>query len=410
MKADDFRNSPSGRLVPTIEGEQAFVPNPLPPRLDLARLAEPMHDAALALGSLDGLGRALPDPTLLVRSFARVEAVASSKIEGTVTSVPELLALELSPNAPRIRNDTREVNNYSRALNRGLELIKTLPICTRLFCELHSVLMDGVRDERGLQVKPGEFKTHQNWIGARLLKNARFVPPPPEQATRALGDLEQFINRGNGDHKLPLLIELALMHYQFETIHPFPDGNGRVGRLLIPIMLCQRQAMAQPLLYLSAYFEKYNDEYIDRMYAVSQSGAWEYWIEFFLRGVTASARSGIKKANALQDLRRSYMERVQSVRSSALLAKIIDKLFATPATTIPYAVKDLGISYNAAKNNIEKLVDLKILSHNPGNDERPQWFFCWDIIAVTSSPDDYEEPSATINKTATEPSKQEELF
>jgi Fic family protein len=363
----------------------------LPPKLDLARLAEPLHDAALALGSLDGLGRALPDPTILVRSFLRVEAVASSKIEGTVTSVPELLALELSPNAPRVRNDTREVNNYSRALRKGLELAKSIPICTRMFCELHSVLMDGVRDERGLQVAPGELKTHQNWIGGRLIKNARFVPPPPADSVAALGDLETFINRAVGladRNGLPLLAELALVHYQFETIHPFPDGNGRVGRLLIPIMLCQRKAMAEPLLYLSTYFEKHNDEYIDRMYAVSRSGEWEDWIEFFLRGVTASAHSGIRKANALRELRRTYMERVQSVRSSALLAKIIDRLFAAAATTIPIVANDLGISYNAAKNNIQRLIELRVLAPDIASDERPQWFYSWDIINTMSIPDD----------------------
>lgn len=387
MNAEDFKNSPSGRLVPTIEKALAFVPNPLPPpKLDYAKLAGALADASRAIGALDGLGQALPNPRLLVQSFSRVEAVASSKIEGTVTSIPELLTLEISPNAPRVRNDTREVNNYSRALRHGLRLLPTLPISNRFFCELHRVLMDGVRDERGMQVVPGETKKQQNWIGGRLIQNARFVPPPPAEATIALGELEKYINEKDRDDDPFLLIKLAMVHYQFEAIHPFPDGNGRVGRLIIPMMLCERKAMTHPLLYLSSYLERHNDEYIDRMYEVSRSGAWEEWIEFFLRGTAASARNGIKRANALLALHKKYMEQVQSVRSSGLLAKLINSLFASPATTIPHAVKELGISYNAAKNNIQKLVDLRILTPEI-EDERPQWFFGLEIISTMAAND-----------------------
>jgi Fic family protein len=385
MNADEFKASPSGRLVPTIDGASAFVPNALPPpKLDYARLAAPLANASRAIGALDGLGQALPDPKLLVRSFSRVEAVASSKIEGTVTSIPELLTLEISPDAPRVRNDTREVNNYSRALTHGLHLLPTLPISNRFFCELHSVLMDGVRDERGMKVVPGEIKTRQNWIGGRLIQNARFVPPPPADALDALGELEKYINNKNGDDDPFLVIKLALIHYQFEAIHPFPDGNGRVGRLIIPMMLCERKAMAQPLLYLSTFLEKNNDEYIDRMFEVSRSGAWEEWIEFFLRGVAESARNGTQRANALLNLHKKYMHQIQTVRSSGLLAKLINVLFAIPATTIPHSVNDLKISYNAAKNNIQKLIDLRILTPHV-EEERPQWFFATEIIATMNT-------------------------
>ncbi len=387
MNPEQFKNSPSGRLVPTIEGQSAFVPNPLPPpKLDYARLAAPLADASRAIGALDGLGQALPDPNLLVRSFSRVEAVASSKIEGTVTSIPELLTLEINPNAARIRNDTREVNNYSLALQYGLHLLPNLPISNRFFCELHKVLMDGVRDERGMQVVPGETKTRQNWIGGRLIQNARFVPPPPDEAAIAIAELEKYINEDDAAEDPFLLIKLALIHYQFEAIHPFPDGNGRVGRLIIPMMLCSQKAMVHPLLYLSSFFERHNDEYIDRMFEVSRSGAWEDWIEFFLRGVSASAKNGTKKANALLALHRSYMQKVQAVRSSGLLAKLINSLFVAPATTIPYAVKETDISYNAAKNNIQKLVDLRILSPDMGGD-RPQWFFAAEIINTMNAND-----------------------
>jgi Fic family protein len=358
----------------------AFVPNPLPPsNVDLAQLAKPLGDAALALGSLDGLGQALPDPNLLIRSFSRVEAVASSKIEGTVTSVPELLTLELTPHAPRVRNDTREVHNYSRALEHGLAILADLPISKRFFAELHGVLVQGVTDERGMQVAPGEFKTHQNFIGGRPIQTARFVPPPPAQALDALEDLEKYINRHKDNPQYHVLIELALVHYQFETIHPFPDGNGRVGRLIIPMLLCERKVMSHPLLYLSTYFEKHYDEYIERMYDVSRVGAWNEWIEFFLRGVTVAARNGMKKAHELQALHKDYMNRVREARSSGLLAKLVGDLFELPAITIPYAASHLQISYNASKNNIQRLVDLGILAPDE-HDERPQWYYAYGII------------------------------
>jgi Fic family protein len=384
MDSDAFRNSPAGTLVPTIDGAQAFVPAPLPPcPLDLGRLATPLANATLALGELSGIGRTLPNPDLLIRPFSRVEAVASSKIEGTVTSAPELLMLELTPDAPRVRSDTREVNNYNRALRYGLGRISELPISKRLLCELHGILLEGVSTERGARIVPGELKRDQNWIGARTIHNARFVPPPPKESVDALEHLEKFIHRQNED--LPLLVKLALVHYQFETIHPFPDGNGRVGRLLIPLMLCEQKAMSQPLLYLSAYFERHYDRYIDLMFEVSKSGAWAPWLEFFLKGVETTARNAIAKSHALQDLHRDHMNRVRTARSSALLAKLVDVLFAIPAITVPYTTRRLGVSYNSAKANLQKLVDLGIIV--PHGDDRPQWFYAEKIIEIVNAPD-----------------------
>jgi len=385
MNPDDFKNSPSGRLVPTIERCWAFVPNPLPPsNLDLAKLAGPLSKASHALGELSGVGRILPNPELLIRPFSRAEAVASSKIEGTVTSAPELLMLELTPDAPRVRADTREVNNYNRALRHGLERINELPLSKRLFNELHTILLEGVSAERGAKVVPGELRGDQNWIGSRTIQNARFVPPPPLEALNALDEFERFIHREN--EELPLLIKLALLHYQFETIHPYPDGNGRVGRLIIPLVLCEHKAMSQPLLYLSAHFEKHYTSYIDLMFDVSKSGAWEQWIEFFLNAVEVSSRVALKKVHALQDLHRQYMEEIRSARSSALLATVVDSLFKVPAMTVTYAANELRISYNAAKNNVKKLVELQILTP-VDSDERPQWFFAEEIIRIANSPD-----------------------
>jgi Fic family protein len=387
MKAEDFKASPSGYLTPTIQGAMAFVPHPLPPRsLDLGRLTAPLAKATHALGELSGMGRSLPNPHLLIRPFTRVEAIASSKIEGTVTTMQELLFLEAeAANTSKTRTDTREVNNYTRALEHGLRRIEELPLSKRLICELHKILLQDVAIDRGAHLTPGEFKIEQNWIGGRTIQNARFVPPPPAEAINALSDLEKYIHDQSDD--LPLLIQLALIHYQFETIHPFPDGNGRVGRLIIPLVLCEQNAMSQPLLYLSAFFEKHYDNYIDHMFEVSKSGAWEEWIIFFLDGVETTAKNAIKKSHALQDLHREYFSKIQEARSSALLGKLIDSLFYIPAITIPVAMRETGIAYNSAKNNIQRLVDLGIISPKSSaatGRERPQWFFADQIMKIAS--------------------------
>jgi Fic family protein len=387
MKAEEFQNSPSGHLIPTIKGVMSFVPNPLPPpHLDLARLAVPLAKATHALGELSGIGRTLPNPHLLIRPFARVEAIASSKIEGTVTTIQELLFLEAEIDSSKARTDTREVNNYTRALEQGLRRIEELPLSKRLISELHKILLDGVTAERGGHFTPGEFKTEQNWIGARMIENARFVPPPPAQSIEAISDLEKYIHGPSDD--IPLLIKLALIHYQFETIHPFPDGNGRVGRLIIPLILCEQKAMSQPLLYLSAFFEKNYDQYIDKMFEVSRSGSWEEWISFFLEGVEVTAKNAIKKSHALQDLHRRYFSKIQAARSSALLGKLVDSVFYIPAITIPIAMIETKISYNSAKNNIQKLVDLGILTPHPVTNRppRPQWFFADEIGKIANEP------------------------
>jgi Fic family protein len=320
-----------------------------------------------------------------VRPFSRTEAVASSKIEGTITTPSELFALELTADLTSASKDTIEVNNYLKALTHGLRRVKDLPVSRRLMCELHAILLQGVTPERGARFPPGEFKTDQNWIGGgTIIQNARFVPPPPAEAMVALDELERFIHRE--PEPLPLLVKLALVHYQFETIHPFPDGNGRVGRLLIPLMLCELGAMSQPLLYLSAFFEKNYDKYIDLLFEVSRSGGWSQWIDFFLEGVEVTARSAIRKAQALQDLHRQYMQKVQTARSSSLLGKLVDSLFEVPAINIPIAQHELRTSYNSAKKNLQKLVDLKILAPDPKGG-RPLWYYSWEIMdAVSNEP------------------------
>jgi Fic family protein len=385
MDPESFRNTPAGRLVPTINGVMAFVPAPLPPpNLDLAQLTVAIHDATLALGELSGVGRTLPNPHLLIRPFSRVEAVASSKIEGTVTTLPELLMLEITADQTKARNDTREINNYTKALQYGLKRLPDLPLSKRLLGEIHEVLLENAAPNRGGHIRPGEYKKDQNWIGGRMIQTARFVPPPPAEALQAMDDLEKFIHAQID--WLPLLVKLALIHYQFEAIHPFPDGNGRVGRLLIPLMLCEHKAMSQPLLYLSVYFEKNYDQYIDLMFDVSKSGKWEPWIAFFLRGIEHSARNAIAKAQALQDLHHRTMKEIQKARSSALLARIVDSLFEVPVTTIPHIVTEIGLSYNAAKNNVQRLQEMGIIVPIETG-ERTQWFYAPEIGKIASAPD-----------------------
>lgn len=385
MNESDFLNSPSGRLVPTISGRKAFVPHPLAPaELDLGRLAGRIASANLALGELSGIGRTLANPHLLIRPFLRVEAVASSRIEGTVTSMHELLALELSPDAGEARSETIEVRNYSRALEFGLKRVLQLPLSKRLMCELHRTLLDGVAPGRGAHVVPGELKREQNWIGGRTIEAARFVPPPPAETLDALDALEKFIHRQPED--LPLLVKIAMIHYQFETIHPFPDGNGRVGRLLVPILLCEWKMLSQPLLYISAFFEKHYDRYIDLMFDVSKSGAWESWIDFFLVGVETASRNAIAKAQALQELRDKYLAKIRTARTSALLAKVIDAMFEIPAITIPIAESELGVTYNSAKKHLQKLVEFGFI-RPAGGDRRPQWFHAHEIMEIITAPD-----------------------
>ncbi len=380
MNPADFEKTPSGRLVPTLDGTMAFVPNPLPPPIiDLGYLAMPIARATQALGELSGLGRALPNPYLLIQPFMRKEAIASSKIEGTVTSIPELIELEASPDLTTARAETIEVRNYARALQDGIARIATLPVSTRLMSELHRTLMTGVAAGRGAHIVPGEFKRDQNWIGGRLIHNARFVPPPPTHCPDCMSDLEKYIHAD--DDEVPLVVRLALIHYQFETIHPVPDGNGRIGRLLIPLILAERGAMSHPMLYLSDFFDKNYDEYIDLMYEVSRCGLWTSWIAFFLRAIEESSRDAIGKATLIQELYQSYRSKIQSARTSALLGTIVDEIFTVPALTTQHTARRLNISYNAAKANIERLIDLGILFRGPA-ETRPAWFYGYEILGI----------------------------
>ncbi len=367
MNIEQFRTSPSGRLLKIGSGEAAywaFVPHPLPPTLRFdAELVRTLSDADRALGELAGLGRAMPNPHLLIGPFIRREAVLSSRIEGTQADIADLYAYEagqlplpgLKPAPPE--SDVREVLNYVRAMEYGLERLSTLPVSLRLLCELHERLMEGVRGE---QATPGEFRHSQNWIGRPncTLNDATFVPPPVPEMLEALGTLDKYFHQAS---ELPPLVRLGLIHYQFEAIHPFLDGNGRIGRLLISLLLVNWNLLPLPLLYLSAYFELRRQEYYDLLLVVSERGAWQDWLIFFMRGVAEQARDAVTRAKQLQDLQLEWRKRLTHARASALLLRLADSLFESPLLTIPQAQRILNLTYRSAQLNVEKLIAAGIL-------------------------------------------------
>jgi Fic family protein len=375
-----FSASAAGRLVTTGGGAAAFVPSPLPPELSHSwALSDALARAQGAVGFLRGIGRQLPNPHLLIQPFARREAVLSSRIEGTQASLGELLLFEIGEPAPE-RSDVREVANYVAALEYGFERLRDLPVSLRLIRELHAKLMAGVRSETA---DPGEVRNIQNWIGkpGTKIEDATYVPPPINEMQGALDAFEKFLH---GNSSLPALIRLALVHYQFEAIHPFLDGNGRVGRLLITLLLHTEKLLDQPLLYLSAFFEKHRDQYYDLLLAVSRHGAWNEWIEFFLRGVHDQANDAVERANSLLELRDRYRTEMTVARQSVLLLAMIDQLFQSPAVTIAAVARDLGVTYASAKQNVEKLVAAGILV--PVTASRNRIFLARRIVELLEAP------------------------
>lgn len=366
MNLERFRHSSAGRLVKAGQGTAgywAFVPNPLPPDVPLHDMAllRALSDADRAIGELAGLGRTMPNPQLLIQPFIRREAVLSSKIEGTQTGIADLYAFEagqlplpgMEARAPQ--DDAREVLNYVEALEYGLERRNTLPISLRLIKEIHYRLLRGVRGERSY---PGEFRTTQNWIGGATLSSAVFVPPPPAEMHELLNDLEKYIHR---PHDYPPLVRLAIIHQQFETIHPFVDGNGRTGRLLMSLLLVHWDMLPLPLLYLSAFFEKHRQEYYDLLLAVSEEGAWRDWVMFFLRGVAEQSTDAITRAKKLQDLRDGWRDKLMQSTSSTKLLVLADSLFESPIITMREAQSLLDVTHRTAQLSIDKLVEQGIL-------------------------------------------------
>jgi Fic family protein len=383
MDPADF-TMPSGRLVPTILDQRAFVPNALPPSLELAPIQHLLSEADQKLGELRGIGRYLPNPYLLIRPLQRREAIASSNIEGTYTSLPELLMFESGIEDQPRAVDTREVFNYINALQEGFRLLEQVPISNRLINALHKRLLLGMPKHRSGVFAPGEYRTEQNLIGkSKDISKSRFNPPPPPIHLDCMSGLEKFVNSEDMGN-IPTLIFLAMIHYQFETIHPFPDGNGRVGRLLIPIILKSRGVMDQPLLYMSQFFEDNRDEYVELLLKVSQRSDWLSWIAFFLRGVIEASEKTIQTIHNVMELQETYKQRCQQARSSALLMQIIDSLFERIGITVPVVRDMTGTSYTAALNNLNKLVEYGILQEHKGP-QRPKFYFATELVKIFES-------------------------
>jgi Fic family protein len=381
MDPREFTASAPGRVIRAATGYSAFVPNPLPPDISWTPdIVSHLSRADRALGELSGIGRALPNPHLLILPFARREAVLSSRIEGTQASLSDLFAFEASRRFEE-KSDVREVFNYVRALEYGLARLKDLPVSLRLTREIHEQLMRGVRGEHST---PGEFRRSQNWIGPPgcLLNDATFVPPPVEEMRTCLDAFERFVH---AQSDIPPLVQLALIHYQFEAIHPFLDGNGRVGRLIIVMLLCLRQLLSQPLLYLSAYFEAHRQTYYQLLLSVSQRGAWKEWVLFFLDGVESQAHDAVRRSHRIQDLRREYRTRFQTTQSSAKLLQVVDLLFGAPVVTVSQVKEAVGVTFPSANRYIAQLEEAGIIREITGQ-ARNRLYEASEIIRAIEGP------------------------
>ena len=358
--------------MPIGDALKAFVPDPIPREVNIdSGLIYRLDEASRAVATLAGAGETIPNPHLLIRPFMRRETVLSSRIEGTQASLSDLFMFEASGVQ---RKDVVEVVNYIRALETGLELLDEFTISLRLVNQLHERLLRGVRG-RGKQ--PGVLRNEQVWIGSEgtSIGEARFVPPPPSYVRDLMLDWEHFVNEtGN----LPPLIQCALMHYQFEAIHPYLDSNGRVGRLLIVLFLCAKQVLSTPLLYLSVYFESNRDQYYEQLLNMSATGNWGPWLDYFLRGVTEQSIDALRRVRRLRELQERYRQMLQVKRGSGNTLRLAEELFASPYLTTPKAADTLGITQAGARRILERLVNHGVLQEVEGT--WPRLFFAEEIM------------------------------
>lgn len=362
-----------GRWLRCPGGYSAYIPDPLPPALTWTpKLVRSLSDADHLLGRLAGEGGRLPNPHLLMRPFIKREAVLSSRIEGTQASLGEILEAEVGVPVERSRDDLREVANYVAALEFGIKRLERLPLSLRLMRELHEWLMKGVRGERAT---PGEFRRSQNWIGVpgSTLAQASFVPPPPTDLMECLGSWEKFLHESS----VPPLVQVALAHYQFEAIHPFLDGNGRVGRLLITLFLVERAILPTPLLYLSAFFEATRRDYYELLRAVSERGDWESWLIYFLNGVARQSEDALSRAERINKLLERW--RVEAAKTkggppSMVPLRLVDMLASNPFLTVKKAASQLGVAFTTAQRGIERLEKAGVLRRV--NDAKRDRVYC----------------------------------
>ncbi|MBI5361430.1 MAG: Fic family protein [Planctomycetes bacterium] len=359
MDIEKFINSTSGKLVKTPADYWTFVPNPLPPNgLDRfsSDLVEILSEADRNIGALRSLSKLIPNPNLLVTPYIRKEAVQSSRIEGTRASLSDIYYDEISKSKPQ-NTDILEVLNYVKAMDYGLSRLKELPLSLRLVREIHLKLMEGVRGEI---MHPGEFRSSQNWIGrpGSSLADATYIPPAVMEMNESLGQWEKFIHAND---KIPPLIKCALMHYQFEAIHPFLDGNGRIGRLMITFYLCEKGLLEFPILYISSYFEKHRNEYYDLLLGVSRDGNWDAWLKYFIRGVAEQAKTAEETGHKILNLQKKYRQKLEEISLTTHAFHVLDMLFLNPYVSLPGISEHLKIAWPTAKASVERLMQLGIL-------------------------------------------------
>jgi Fic family protein len=378
--ATRIKRRPHGRRLRCPGGYWAYVPAPFPPPIAWDRgLTAALSSADRAIGRLAGEGRRLPNPHLLIRLFVRREAVLSSRIEGTQATLGELLAAEAGAAVDRSPADLHEVANYVVALEYGVTRLRTLPLSLRLVRELHGKLMRGVR---GNVATPGEFRRSQNWIGPAgcTLAEAAYVPPPAGELMACLGPWEKFLH----DDSLPPLIHAALAHSQFEAIHPFIDGNGRVGRLLITLLLVAKRVLPAPFLYLSAFFEATREEYYMRLLAATEKGEWEEWLAYFLRGVAQQAEDALSRIQRIDDQLREWRERVAKA-PSRLPEKTIEFFAENPFWTVKKLAEKLGVAFTTAQRALDKLETAGIVTLT-GEAKRNRVYCARAILEILEGP------------------------
>ena len=384
----------AGKYVRQPAGYRAFIPKPLPPDPELVidqGLLTLLSNADRALGRLDGATEILPNPDLFVAMYVRHEAVLSSQIEGTQASLSDVLEYQAASAREGIPADVAEVVNHVNAMNYGLERLQTLPLSLRLIREIHERLMEGVR---GSQWPAGQFRSGQNLIGppGAQLKDATFIPAPPEEALQALGELERYLHR---DEALPVLIFCGLVHAQFETIHPFMDGNGRMGRLLITFLLCQRTILKRPLLYLSYYFKQHRREYYESLMAIRDEGDWEGWLRFFLQGVFEVAQGATETGRRILGLREEHRRLVtERIRGAPNGLRLLDLLFHTPIVNVRLVHDALApISQPTANGLVNQFTELGLLREITGG-ARNRLFRYDRYLALFEVPLAQQEPPA----------------
>lgn len=386
MNPEDFTATAAGICRKTLEGYHAFFPRELPPSLSLDwELVRLISEADRALAELSGAGQLLPNPHLLIRPYLRREAILSSRIEDTHAEMGQLALFEDEVDEGESReSDVLEVANHVRALEVGLRRIEDLPISARLVRELHAILLSNVRGGEATKT-PGEFRRSQNWIGPPgcTLREATFVPPPAEEILRLLGEWEHYVHAESGE---PAVVKAAWLHYQFEAIHPFLDGNGRIGRLLITLFLCGRKCLSQPLLYLSGFFDETRADYYRLLLEVSRKGAWREWLEYFLRGIRIQSERALADTRQVLHLHEKYRPCLkEEKRVPQEAARILDQVFANPFLSIARYARRMGESYHNAQKGVSFWEKQGLLQEYTGQ-KRNRLYVARELLDLMATP------------------------